>query len=76
MNKTLPLLVLSVPGTLASSLVSYFIGDIALFVFGSATHDKERLVMVALLCLQLAFAVVLACCIRRSHCADLRAELR
>lgn len=76
MNKTLPLLVLSLPGTLASSVVSYFIRDIALLVFGSATHDKERVVMAALLCVQLAFVFCLARCMRRRHCADLRAEVR
>lgn len=76
MNKTLPLLVLSLPGTLAASAVSYFIRDIALLVFGNATHDEERVVMLALLCVQLAFVFCLARCIRRRHCADLRAELR
>lgn len=73
MNKTLLLLVMSLPGTLGSSVVCYFIGDIALVLFGSATYDKERLVMLALLCLQLAFVFCLARCIRRRHCAELRA---
>lgn len=70
MNKTLLLLA---PGTLASSFVAYFISDIALLVFGSATHEKERLVMLALLIVQLAFVSALARCIRRRHCANLRA---
>ena len=73
MNKTMFLLALSLPGTFASSFVGYFIGDIALLVFASATPEKERLVMLALLVVQLAFAAALAYCIRRRHCANLRA---
>lgn len=76
MNKTFLLLVLSLPGTLGSILICYFIGDIALLVFGRATYDKERLIMLALLCLQLAFVFCLARCIRDRHCADLRADVR
>lgn len=73
MNKTLPLLLLFLPGTLASSILAYYTRDISLLVFGSATFEQERLVMLALLFIQIAYAAGMARCIRRRHCASFRA---
>lgn len=76
MNKTLLVVFLSLPATLASGFVPFFVYDIARLVFGSATPAEQRLVMLALPCIQLAFVFALAHCICRRHCAELRGEVR
>jgi hypothetical protein len=60
-------------GVAAQSLAAYFVQDIAVLVFGSAVPRTERLIIFALLVLQLSLVTLLAFWIRRRHCADLRA---
>jgi len=76
MNRTFQLIALSLPAIFAAGSVPFYVCDIARLVFGDATPAEERMVMLALPCIQLAVAFVLARCIRRRHCADLRAEVR
>lgn len=63
---------LSACAAAGTSVVAYYISDIALLVFGSAVPRTERLVMLGLLAMQIACVGVLAWCIRRRHCARLR----
>jgi len=65
---------LSALAAAGSSIVAYYISDIALLIFGSAVPRTERLVMLGLLAIQLGCVAVLAYCIRRRHCAELRAD--
>lgn len=65
---------LSVLGVLGSCVVACFVSDIALFIFGSAAAQQERMVMLALLVLQVSSVSGLARCICRQHCADLRGQ--
>lgn len=59
-------------GVAGPSLAAYFVQDIAALVFGSAVPRTERLIIFALLVLQLSLVSLLAYWIRRRHCADLR----